>query len=352
MEFRSLEKVAGKIAMDIVTKASVIEMPKCKFCGSLDVVKNGSRNGTQYWLCKGCGRGFVANKALPKGRYPIEAVSSALYMYFTGSSLNDIRRYIEQQFGRGLPSDSAIYNWVVKFSEIASKEARQYKPKSIGDVWIADELFLSIGGKRYYLWDVIDSKTRYLIATYLSPKRGTQEAKKLMELASERAGIVPKVVITDSLASYIDGIELAFGADTKHIQSHPFAKNDSTSLIERWHATLRERTKVMWGMKKPETARVILDGFLVFYNYFRPHESLNDKTPAEVAGIAYPYKNWLDVVKSQSPLGQPSDKPDIQLDDEVAIDYTPKQYRKRPKTKKRIRRTRDKIQTIVGGIRG
>ena len=67
MEARSLEKVLGKMVIDIVTRASVIEMPKCKFCGSSDVVKNGTRAGTQYWLCKECGRGFVDNKALPKG---------------------------------------------------------------------------------------------------------------------------------------------------------------------------------------------------------------------------------------------------------------------------------------------
>jgi len=124
MEFRSLEKVAHKLAMDIVTRETTIEIPQCKFCGSKDVVKNDIRDDTQYWFRKKCGRGIVANKALPRDRYPIEAVGSALYMYFTGSSLNDIKRYIEQQFGKGLPSDSAIYNWVVKFSQIASKEAR------------------------------------------------------------------------------------------------------------------------------------------------------------------------------------------------------------------------------------
>ena len=190
MESRSLGRAASKLAMDIVAKARVIELPQCKFCGSKDVVRNSRRGGTQYWLCKKCGRGFVDKRALPKGRYPIEAVSSALYMYFTGSSLNDIKRYIEQQFSTELPSDSTIYNWVAKFSKIASKEARKHKPTSIGDVWIADELFLSIGSKRYYLWDVIDTKNRLLIATYLSPKRGTQDARKLMELASERAGKV------------------------------------------------------------------------------------------------------------------------------------------------------------------
>lgn len=351
MEYRSLEKVANKMAMDIVTKARVIEMPQCKFCGSTEVVKNGRRGGTQYWLCKDCGRGFVDNKGLPKGRYPMEAVSSALYMYFTGSSLNDIKRYIEHQFGTELPSDSAIYSWVTKFSEIASKEARKHKPAKLGDIWIADEMFLSIGGKRYYLWNVIDSKTRYLIASYLSPKRGTQEAKKLMELAAKLVGKVPKVVRTDSLASYIDGIELAFGADTKHIQSHPFAKEDSTNLIERWNATLRERTKVMWGMKKPETARTILDGFLVFYNYFRPHESLDGKTPAEVAGIDYPYRNWLDVIKSQSPAEQQEEKTDMTFEEELELIHHPKPYRKRLKPKKNKRKTQSKIQTIMGGIR-
>ena len=140
-----MEKVnvrkAAKVLEDIIKLSIDIERDiRCKFCNSRNIVRNGKRGGTQYWLCKNCGRGFVDNKALPKGRYSVKAVSSALYMYFTGSSLNDIRRYIEQQFNVGLPSDSAIYNWVVKFSEIASKEARKHKPTAIGDVWIADEI--------------------------------------------------------------------------------------------------------------------------------------------------------------------------------------------------------------------
>lgn len=33
------------------------------------------------------------------------------------------------------------------------------------------------------------------------------------------------------------------------------------------------------------------------YNFFRPHESLKDKTPAEKAGLNFPYKDWEDVVR-------------------------------------------------------
>lgn len=43
------------------------------------------------------------------------------------------------------------------------------------------------------------------------------------------------------------------------------------------------------------TRPVHLDGCHIT-NYLRPHESLKGKTPAEVAGVKYPYRNWQDVV--------------------------------------------------------
>jgi hypothetical protein len=119
-----------------------------------------------------------------------------------------------------------------------------------------------------------------------------------VEKASERAGKTPKVIITDQLSAYLDGIELAFGADTRHIPAKGFRVQPNTNLVERFHGTLKDRTKVMRGLKKKETARLLMNGWLVHYNFFRPHEALGDKTPAEKARIDFPYKNWLDVVKS------------------------------------------------------
>ena len=29
--------------------------PRCKFCDSYHIVRNGSRRGTQYYLCRDCG---------------------------------------------------------------------------------------------------------------------------------------------------------------------------------------------------------------------------------------------------------------------------------------------------------
>ena len=90
---------AAKVLEDIIQMRIDMAMGRhCKFCGSMNIVRNGTRRGTQYWLCRNCGRGFVDNKSLPKMRYPIEAIASAIYQYYAGLSLNDIRGHIDQQY--------------------------------------------------------------------------------------------------------------------------------------------------------------------------------------------------------------------------------------------------------------
>jgi len=43
-------------------------------------------------------------------------------------------------------SDVTPYNWVRRFTELATKEANKFRPKVSG-VWIADETVLDIDGK-------------------------------------------------------------------------------------------------------------------------------------------------------------------------------------------------------------
>lgn len=270
----------------------------CKFCGSRNVVKYGTFRGVQYWWCKTCKRKFADNDALPDMRTPVEQVGSALNMYYEGMSLASIRRHLDQMYDN-LPSRSTVYEWLTDFTKLAVKKTKEYRP-DVGDVWIADETMLKIGGKWVWFWDIIDAKTRFLLASHISTTRGIKDAQKLMERAAERAGKAPKVIVTDKLAAYLDGIELTFGMETKHIHGRPFSVEHSTNLIERFHGTLKSRTKVMRGIKTLPTAKVLTDGYLVFYNFFRPHESLNDRTPAETASIKFPYKNWLELVQGKA----------------------------------------------------
>jgi len=266
----------------------------CKYCGSHNVIRYGTYNGQQRFFCKDCKRKFADNDALPEMQTPVEQIGSAVGMFYEGQSLNSITRLITQIYG-SYPSDSTIYRWVSRFTKRAVKELSKYKP-DVGSVWVADETVLKMDGKNVWFWDIIDAKTRFLIATHISHTRTTKDAQKLMERAYKRTGKIPRVIYTDKLRAYLDGIELTFGADTKHRQGGPFDVEDNTNLIERFHGTLKARTKIMRGLKDIETAKLFTQGWLLYYNYLRPHESLRGKTPAQVSGVKYPYRNWQDIV--------------------------------------------------------
>ena len=110
---------------------------------------------------------------------PIRQISSALSMYYRGMSIDDIRRHLEQEFDN-CPSDSTVYEWISRFTTEAINSTRDYKP-NMGDVWVADETMLDVGGNKVWFWDLIDVKTRFLLASHMSYNRTTQIAQRLVE---------------------------------------------------------------------------------------------------------------------------------------------------------------------------
>src|SRR4030042_306622 len=124
-----------------------------------------------------------------------------------------IRRHLLQEHAQA-PSTATIYEWIQKYTQYATDSAKGYHPQ-VGDVWIADETVLKIGGENLWLWDIIDDKTRFLLATRLSRSRTTRDAQTLIDRATKMAGKSPKIVITDKLKSYLD---VRYGKDTEHIQ--------------------------------------------------------------------------------------------------------------------------------------
>jgi putative transposase len=271
----------------------------CKHCGSEAVVRYGSYKGVPRYLCKVCRRKFKADDNLSGNRVPTSEISSALNLYYDGESVRAIGRHFNQESGH-TPSTATTYEWIQKYSQYLTDSTKDYHPKDIGNEWVADETVLKIGGSQLWLWDIIDTKTRMLLASRLSRSRTTRDAQILIDKAIKTAGKEPETVLTDQLPSYLD---VFYGKDAEHKHGSPFSKvqGESTSKIERWHGTLKSRTKVMRGLKNFETALDFTEAYQAYYNYLRPHESLQGKTPAEVAGISYPYKNWDDVIRNYKP---------------------------------------------------
>ena len=156
-----------------------------------------------------------------------------------------------------------------------------------------------------WFWDIIDDKTRFLLASHISLTRTTKDAKTLMVSALERSRLWPTFILTDKLQAYLQGVK---GFTIEHYQSHGFNSEINTNLIERFHGTLKARTKVMRGLKSKVTGERIMGGWLVHYNFFRPHEGLKNITPAEAAGIKFPYKNWREIV-AMGPVVEILDQP-------------------------------------------
>lgn len=266
----------------------------CKYCQSPNIIKFGTFQGIQRYWCKDCKRKFADNRALPKMKTDIKVISAALSCYFGGMPLDAIQRHLHQQFNTYY-SEMGIYNWIKRFSKEAVDRIKDFKP-IVGDTWIADETVLKVGGRKIWFFDVIDKKTRYLLASRLATSRTIKEAALVMNEAKRGAGKSPKRIITDRLAAYIDGIELVFGTDTKHIQSKPFTDVNSTNIIERFQGTLKDRTKIIRGFKNMKAAELLTDAWLVHYNFFKEHEALGNIPPAQKMGIPIPFINWAEVV--------------------------------------------------------
>lgn len=79
---------------------------------------------------------------------------------------------------------------------------------------------------------------------------------------------------------------------------HATTKMDN-QLIERYHATYRERDKVIRGLKSEKTANRYVENWKTFYNFVRLRMSFNGLTPSEVAGIniGLGRTRWLNLIK-------------------------------------------------------
>jgi transposase-like protein len=271
----------------------------CKFCQSQNTRKYGLYKGVQNYYCSDCHKKFTGTDALAHGKVSPSFIVNALNEYYSGMSFHEIENNIEHQTDSDI-SHTAVIKWINKYTAEAIRRTKDLHPE-VGNKWIADETYIQTDVKTHdpkgiVFWDIIDAKTRFLLASRITTTRSTQDAKTLMELAAKRAGKTPKVVVTDKLAAYIDGIELAYGSDTRHRQGSPFNTETNTSLIERFHNTLKDRTKVMRDLRDQNTLKRFTDGWLVHYNFFRPNMALHGKTPAGEAGLKPDCKGWCDVV--------------------------------------------------------
>ena len=182
-----------------------------------------------------------------------------------------------------------------KYTADAVQEMADH-PAQTGPEWVADEMMLAVGGQKMWNWNVMDAKTRYILASYLSPRRNTDAATRALRKAARFAANPPERIRTDKLGSYTEAIKRLF-PKAEHIQSEGITAAVHNNLSERLQGTFRQRTKTLRGLETRLTGQRFLDGWVVTYNLFRDHEGADGNPPAVKAGVKPPFEEWADVVR-------------------------------------------------------
>ena len=166
-----------------------------------------------------------------------------------------------------------------------------------GKEWVVDELQTVVGGEKMWLWNVMDSETRYVLASHLTPRRDANAARVVLRKAALAAEKPPETIMTDKLKSYIPAVKDVL-PETRHMQSEGMTADINNNLSERLQGTFRDRIKTLRGLDSQKTGQRYLDGWVLQYNLFRGHEALRNQTPGERAKVNPPFREWADVVKA------------------------------------------------------
>jgi putative transposase len=294
-------KLRQKVESQTQVIITAINYQNCPRCKSDKIVKHGVRHNKsgnlQRYFCNDCSKWFAFNLGFEGMHASPQIITSAMQLYFTGESLRNVKRFLQLQ---GVEiSHMSVYRWIGKYVTLMNNYLEQIKP-NVSDVWRTDELYLKVKGNNKYLFALMDDQTRFLIAQQIADKKYTSDINPLFRKGKEIAGKRPNILISDGAPNFHEAFSKEFwtrkNPRTRHICHIRLQGDHNNNKMERFNE-VRDREKVIRGLKKVDTS--ILKGYQLYHNYFRPHEGLDGKTPADACGIKIEGDNkWSTVIQN------------------------------------------------------
>jgi len=237
-------------------------------------------------------------------------ITMSLDLYFKGLSQNAIVDHLKQFYDVEV-NQSTISRWIAKYIKLISDYVRTLTP-DVSGMWAVDEMSLKCNGEENWLWNLMDTESRFLISSMISQgkTRDLKTARRPFREAKKITKKKPDVIISDGLQAYKKAVKKEFQANKKygisrtlHIREIAITNEErNNNKIERLNGTVRQRNKTQRGLKEIPSSRTFIEGFKNYYNFIRPHMSLNGKTPAEIAGIELGLEGnkWKEIIGKSS----------------------------------------------------
>jgi transposase-like protein len=280
-----------------------LSCPRCKADRShikYDGIRKNKNSDIQRFECKVCKKSFSYNIGFEGMRASPQQITTAMQLYFSGESLRSVQNFLKLQ-GVGL-SHVSIYRYIKRYVKLMDEYLGKMQP-SVSGVWRTDELYVKMKGNPKYIYAMMDDDTRFWLATQVSPNKATEDVRPLFQEARASAGKKPDILISDGAPNFHEAYLKEYWSRvaprTSHVRHIHLSGDMNNNKMERLNGEIRDREKVMRGLKNTDTP--ILKGYQLYHNYFREHDALGGKTPGDIAGIRILGTNkWRTVIENAS----------------------------------------------------
>ena len=270
---------------------------RCKYCNSTNIVRYGTFQGMQRYFCKNCQRKFADNDALPKMKTPIWIISLALNCYYDGMSLGAVQKEINQRHG-AYYAQSSIYNWIIRFSEDAIRQAKSFQPK-VGDIWLLCITPAGTGNHQLWFLDIFDINYKFLLASHLSETKTEQGVIAFIKSTLFTTQNTLNSPITVILSDTFDSDELTKKVNESELPDNLILRKTDAISMEPFGKLLKKRNDVVHSFKNINKSQILTGAWLLHYNFFSGNDKTGHTPPAQKMGKT-PFKTWKDIISQSS----------------------------------------------------